>query len=282
MSDEAVERLRTRLRSEAGPGVRPAQTIEREKPSKVFRSGGRRGRIANFFKKGILTPAAVLAALLLIGGAWGLYALRRGEVGDLRRARVSLEKRIALELSGSLLVEAAGDHRTCAPHAVGAVGPVEMPESVKAYDPACAKLAQVASKGARGLALRSAHVCGFGGRRFAHLVYTRDAKSISLLVTARDERALKTGKVPSFDSAALGEQRFTQDQLALGAYQTAKHIVLVVSDLPESENAVLAESLAKPVVEHFQQAELSSSVSGVGDRSNGFNLGDLTAMLRRY
>jgi hypothetical protein len=65
-----------------------------------------------------------------------------------------------------------------------------------------------------------------------------------------------------------------------------KRIVLVVSDLPENENASVAEQLAPPVVEHFHNAELSStSQSGapsVEDRIGFLNLRDLSAKLIRY
>lgn len=106
-------------------------------------------------------------------------------------------------------------------------GPAEMPDSVREYDPACARLDKVAAKGAGGMALRSAHVCEFGDRKFAHLVYTRGVRLVSLLVTVRDCRALKSGAVPAFSGPALGPQRFTLEHIALGAYQTLKRIILV-------------------------------------------------------
>jgi len=244
LSDQAVENLRARIRLEsgldgggAGPGV----------------GTGRRNWFAGLFKTRLLAPAAVVAALaLLIGAAWSLYALRR-EVPTYQR--LSPEQVKALELSASLLAESAGDHRTCATYFVNATAPAEMPDSVREYDMACVKLDKIAAEGAKELLLRSAHICDFSDRKFAHLVYTRGACLVSLLVTVRDGRALKSGEVPPFNGLALGTQQFTHDHLALGAYQTAKRIVLVVSDLPENENTTLAERLARPVVEHLQNAE---------------------------
>jgi len=110
------------------------------------------------------------------------------------------------------------------------------------------------------LLLRAAHVCKFGDRKFAHLVYTRGGGPVSLLVTVRDGRALKSGSAPPFSGLSLGPQRFTLDHIALGAYQTLKRIVLVASDLPEDENAALAESLARPVVEHLRKAEAGAGL----------------------
>lgn len=245
MSDQAMESLRARLRSEA--------------TERMGNKTGWRNWFVRFFEMRSLIPAAIVAGLLfLIGGAWGLYVLRRGDINDRRTAALSPEHIKALELSASLIDETASDHRTCAPYFINATKPAEMPNSVREYDPACVRLDKVAAEGAMGLTLRAAHVCGHGERKFAHLVYTRDGQLISLLVTVRDSRALKAGEVPPFDGLALDAQRFTYDHLALGAYQTARHIVFVVSELPENENTALAERLAKPVINHLRSAELSS------------------------
>lgn len=157
-----------------------------------------------------------------------------------------------------------------------------MPDSVREYDSACVRLDKIAAEGAKGLLLRAAHVCGFGKRKFAHLVYTRDTVLISLLVTVRDGHALKAGEVPPFDGIALGVQRFTHDHVALGAYQTTKRVVLVVSELPEDENAALAERLAKPVVDHLRSAELSSVGLSAEERAGILNLRELMANLIRF
>src|SRR5262245_567448 len=105
---------------------------------------------------------------------------------------------------------------------------------------------------------------------FGHLLYTRGDRLVSLLVTVRDCRALKSGAVPPFSGLALGTQRFTHDHLALGAYQTSSRVVLVVSDLPENENAALAERLAKPVLEHLRSVE---SGTGLKERIGRGRLG---------
>jgi hypothetical protein len=244
MSDRAMESLRARIRSQAEAGAR--------------RPGDgkwRRGWFAGLFKVWLLTPAA---AAILLGAALGLFHLRRGESDDARR--LTPQRLEALELSGSLMVDSASSHRNCAAHFVNAAGPAEMPDSVKEYDPACAMLDKVAAEGAGGLSLRAAHVCVFGDRKFAHLVYTRGGGLVSLLVTVRDCRAMRSGAAPPFSGLSLGPQRFTLDHIALGAYQTLKRIVLVASDLSEDENAALTEKLARPVVEHLRKAEAGAGL----------------------
>jgi len=264
MSDLAMERLRERIRLEAGVGADSAPAgVSKGRPSK-----GRNGWFAGLFKIWLLTPAAMA---LLLSAALGLYIMRRDAANDAQRARrLSSEQINALELSGSLAAESAGVHRTCAAHFTGAggAGPAEMPDSVREYDPACARLEKIAAEGARGLLLRAAHVCKFGDRKFAHLVYTRGGGPVSLVVTVRDARALKSGTTPSFSGLTLGQQRFTLDHTAFGAYQTLKRIILVASDLPEDENASLAERLARPVVEHLRKAEAGADLEEKMERSN--------------
>ncbi|HKQ79720.1 MAG TPA: hypothetical protein VJ810_38860 [Blastocatellia bacterium] len=260
LSDQAMEKLRASLRAECGSDLVPAGTGG---------ATGRRNRFARLFKMRFLATAANAAALaLFIGAAWGLYILWRGGANH---QRLSSEQIKALELSASLVAESAGDHRFCAPYFVNATGPAEMPDSVREYDLACVRLDKIAAAGADELLLRSAHICDFKDRKFAHLVYTRGASLVSLLVTVRDCRALKSGAVPPFSGPALGAQQFTHDHLALGAYQTSKRIVLVVSDLPENENAALAEKLVRPVVEHLRNVESATGPKervGIG-RSRG-------------
>ena len=241
MSDRAMESLRARIRSEAEAGAGDGKW--------------RRGWFASLFKIWLLTPAAVA---LLLGAALGLYHLRRVESGDARL--LTPEQIEALELSGSLMADSASSHRNCAAHFINAAGPAEIPDSLREYDPACARLDKVAAEGAGGLSLRAAHVCEFGDRKFAHLVYTRGGGLVSLLVTVRDRRALKSGAPPPFSGMSLGPQRFTLDHITLGAYQTLKRIVLVASDLSEDENAALTERLARPVVEHLRKAEAGAGL----------------------
>ncbi len=276
MSDQTVERLRARLREEAG-------LREREKGS--MSATIRRGWLARLFETRFLMPVAVTAALaLFIAGAWSLYSLQQwgGEKIDDQQAVSGISERVeAPELSDALIGESVGDHVNCASHFINAAGPAEMPDSVRNYDSACVGLDKIAAAGAEGLLLRSAHVCGYGERKFAHLVYTRGERLISLLVTKRDGRALKIGETPPLDGSTARLQQIEQDRLALGAYQTNKRIVVVVSDLPEKDNQALAERLAKPVVAHLRGAELSSAAPKVKEQIGRLDPRELIASLIR-
>lgn len=228
LSEEAIERLRARLRAEAGA-------------ERVSDKTARWREIwARLFTPSLALPALAVSLLLLVFGAASFYLLRgSGQT---------------VKLSAALLDEAAHDHRFCAVKFINADG-ATMPTSVVNYDAALLGLEQVADSGAAGLQLRHAHVCQPGARRFAHLVYTKDAQLISLLVTQRDARALASGELPTDGATWTGLEQAARPQLALGAYQTARRVVLVVSDLPEAENKILTERLALPVVEHLRRAE---------------------------
>lgn len=244
ISEKAYDRLCARIRADAygeSPKDQEAASGSSELP----------GFVQRLLTSRLMSPVAAIAAVVLLSlGAWGIYQL--------------LKSGQPAELSAALFDESAGDHRTCAVKFINSIGPAVMPESVKKYNPAYAELETVAES--EGLQLRSAHLCGFGGRRFAHLVYTRNAQLISLLVTERDGRALKLGVVPTDDGSLKVMLRGSRDNLALGAYQTGRHIVLVVSDLSGAENEALAQRLAIPVAKHLLRVEkTSTALVSLGD-----------------
>src|SRR5262249_50708997 len=162
---QAMEKLRARLRSESGLGNGGA------------RAGvvaGRLNWVTGLFKARLLTPVSVVAAAgPFLCGALGFLGLLGGR-GQFSPPAFLQSK--PLEWSASLVAESAGDHRTCAPYFVDATGPAEMPDSVREYDQACARLDKIAAEGAKELRLRSAHICDFSDRKFAHLVYTSGAR----------------------------------------------------------------------------------------------------------
>jgi len=226
LSVEGSERLRARLRAN-------------EMPRSPF--------VSRFLPRRVpLAAAATIIFTLLLGATYGYFLLRQQRVS-------------AAELSPVLMREAAGDHNNCAPGYLHREGRTKMSEANIRYDPTCAELDQVAEAGAQGLRLRGVHVCSSGERRFAHLVYLRDQQLISLLVTERDGRAMERGVVPNDDGLRAGLQHAMSDHCTIGAYQTAKHVVLVVSELSEKENRELAERLAAPVCEYLRSAEKSTA-----------------------
>ncbi len=246
MSDEACERLRARLRTEALAPDSKNQT----------------NQWLNLFNLRFALPVAATAVVLIVTIFAVLPLLKsKSETAQPIETAQSPKSGSAPELSEVLVIEAASDHNKCASKFLHANKSAAMPDTV---EPDYVGLEKVAAVGAEGLRLHAAHVCAPDGRRFAHLVYTRDKALISLLVTNRDERALKVGNLPSTDDKLEGFQEINRENLSLGAFQTAKHIILVVSDLPKSENNKLALTLALPVVKHFRQLD-GQSIAGLPD-----------------
>jgi len=232
MGADGYARLRERLRAETRRGGMAGV----KKPSILTRLFSMRLRLA--------AGAAIIA--LVIGGAYNLSHLSQRSI-------------YAAELSSTFISQAIGDHDHCAAQFVDHEQPEGMDEAATKYDPAYADLDKIAETGAQGMRLHAAHICSFGGRNFAHLVYTRGSQLISLMVTERDARAMRQGVAPQDDGLRAGLQQALRDRYTVSAYQTAKHVVLVVSSLPGTENRTLAERVAAPICERLRRVEVNSS-----------------------
>ena len=235
MSEEAQVRLRACLQAEVG------QQAEKVLPFPARSASAGRGSFNKF-----ALPLA--AALLLTVGLLSFYLIKSS-------GQNSPQSLALLELSQAVMDEAAGDHRMCAGHFAGVQAAAITPDWMKEKYPAYAQLAETAAAGASGLQLNAVHVCSFKQRKFAHLVYSQAGKLISLLVTPRDEQALRAGRVPADDGLAAGLQHALSSTYQVSAYQTAKYVVLVVSELSEAENNAFAARLAEPVSAHLRRIE---------------------------
>jgi len=226
LSEEAKERLRHRLREEASRSLKARSAI---------------GSLLHRIFSPRLPPALAASALLVAGY---LY------FGSHSSPRVQ-----AAELSERLMQEAAEEHNDCAFHYKDGPEPEAMNPNAVAYNPIFAGLDQVAKRHTRGMKLRLAHFCNIVGRNFVHLGFTNGDEMVSLLITERDTKAMKNGVAPTDDGLRAGLQGALQGKYRVAAYQTSKHIVLVVSEFSEAQTKELAESLAAPVSEHLRRLE---------------------------
>lgn len=243
-SAAAGARLRECLRAETADVLPQAETVA---------AAGQTVHRASFFSRllasvsGVwsgsrfpLPVAAAVMALLAFGLGIFLFQPRSAS---------------AAQLSQSLWHEVVNDHDYCSPHFRHEETPLIKEDVLQAYNPAYVGLDRIAEVGAQGLRLRTVHICGFANRRFAHLVYTREDELISLLVTERNSPAMKNGVVPADNGLAAGLQSAIQEGFSASAYQTQKHIVLVVTKLSEPETKMLAEKIALPVSNHLRHLE---------------------------
>lgn len=243
LSDEAANRMRTRLREAA-----LADT------TRAARRASGPSAFQRFFSQvfAMPLPLTVAAGILIVVGLAYTFSVFGPTVA------------YASELSPTFIAQAAGDHDYCAVQFARRTEPVNDVDNAQNYDAnkTFLKLHEAAASYAQGLTLHAAHVCGFGGRDFAHLVYTRgDGQMISLLVGRRDAQAIKGGRVPSDDGLRAGLQSALHNQYTVSAYQTSRNIVLIVSQLSGAENDALAARLAQPVSAHVRQIEAGQAAA---------------------
>lgn len=253
MSEDAQARLRECLRAEAeaGPLVqatpdRLPRVVQPRAWANIWPRNWPSVRL-DWLAPNFAIPAFVTAVFLLALGLVGLYAYKR----SVQPAS------LFAQLSETVMAEAAGDHQTCALKVAGSQTAATTPAWMKEKYPAYAGLVEAAAAGAQGMQLKSVHVCSFKARKFGHLVYAQNDKVVSLLVTPRDAACLRNGQVPADDGVPAGLQHALSAAFQVSAYQTAKYVVLVVSDLPEKENEQLAQRIAGPVSAHLRQIENS-------------------------
>jgi hypothetical protein len=224
MNAEAHARLLERLRAEAAPAVATDNWLVWFKRPLVWRVA--------------LASAAGLACFMFLS-----WMLTRRDVTQVSAAA----------LSPAVLEQAAKEHELCSHYYASSPEPSGMAASAVAYDAAYAGLDRIAKLRAAGMQLHAAHKCNLVGRNFAHLLFSRDKDLISVLVTERDATAMNGGVVPNDDGIQAGLQQGGHAGCTIHAYQSKRHVVLMVSKLDAAQNQVLAESLAAPISEHLRK-----------------------------
>jgi hypothetical protein len=153
---------------------------------------------------------------------------------------------LLLVLSGgsslSAMARAAiGDHENCAVTFRLPELPMSLAEGASRYDREYLRLQDTPPDELRGptgpIRVVDRHVCGFGGRRFAHIVLQYDGHLVSLLVADDEEAHRNEGPAPLRGLHGLLIVSFT----------TPGHRAFVISDLAGSQLNQLASILAQSV-----------------------------------
>ncbi len=216
-------RIQQRLRAEMAQAEFP---ITKEKEAGFF---------SRFFAFAPM-PRFAFAALLLCVMVGAFYFFQQRNV-------------YAAEISPNLWNETAADHDHCSAQWLKEQGhPNELMGADK-LDVALKNLPQLSHHESLGLTLHHAHVCAQAGREFAHLVYSNGNDLVSLFITQRNEKALKSGNIPSDDGVTAGVQEAlsVKGKFHVSAVQTAKYIVLIASPFTGSKHKALVETLAVPI-----------------------------------
>ena len=156
--------------------------------------------------------------------------------------------------------EAVGDHENCALHFRLKEEPITLDSAAKKFGAFNKDLDKTVKSALRGevsgageankereeLEILEAHSCVFEGRRFAHVVLRKGKKTISVLVADTDSFADAGGETIASELI---------ENLQVARFSAAHHVVFVVSDLSERENAAIAELIAPAVNRHIEQAK---------------------------
>ena len=216
------------------------------------------------------TWLALAACLLLVLGL-GLVVVRKRLVTPKVPSEVAVSRPKANDLpelnpgipvsivKTELARSAVGDHRDCAIKFRLAEKPIDLEVAGQKYDPVYINLtkAVLSQEGVAPLGAQfvEAHSCVFEGRRFAHIVLKYHGQVVSFLVTdIEPTKGLQPESVQrSVDPQVITCSEF--DGYKVSCFETARHVVFVVSDLPEGDNLALARALAPSVFAHIIRTE---------------------------
>jgi len=220
------------------------------------------------------TSWLALAACLLLAAGFGLMVIRQRMLERPRQPgtpEVAGRQPTPNNASGlnpgipvsivktELARDAAGDHRDCAVHFRLAEKPIDLEVAGRKYDPVYVNLtkAVLSEQGEvpLGAEFVEAHSCVFQGRRFAHIIMRYHGRLVSFLVTeiGDSNEARANAALASQGVQVIACSQF--DGYQVSCFQTARHAIFVVSDLPEGDNLALARALAPSVFAHITRAE---------------------------
>ena len=217
------------------------------------------------------TTWVALAACLLLAMGLGLVVFRKRLVESKAPGQIAVSKPTTNDspelnpgipvsiVKSELARSAVGDHRDCAIKFRLAEKPIDLEVAGQEYDPVYTNLtkAVLSQQGAAPLDAQfvEAHSCVFEGRRFAHIVLKYHGQVVSFLVT---ELEPTKGVQPESVQRAAEPQVITCSQFdgyKVSCFETARHAVFIVSDLPEGDNLALARALAPSVFAHIMRTE---------------------------
>lgn len=212
-----------------------------------------------------------LAACLLLAMGLGLVVVRKWLVESKAPGEIAVSKpkpNDSPELNPGIPVSivktelaksAVGDHRDCAIKFRLAEKPIDLEVAGQKYDPVYINLtkAVLSQQGALppDAQFVEAHSCVFEGKRFAHIVLKYHGRLVSFLVTDIEPtkgvqpKSVRRGAEPQVITCS------EFDGYKVSCFETARHAVFIVSDLPEGDNLALARALAPSVFAHIMRTE---------------------------
>ena len=186
--------------------------------------------------------------VLMLGTSAGIaYQLGHLRLTDAsRRAYIeSVSERLAAILRPGLK-----DHIHCAIHRGIPKTPNSLAQSVQELGPEYKGLIPVVQKAApRGFVLSTGHQCRYQGRQFVHLALTNGSQVLSLVIAGKTPGESFTAGVaaPALSEAGTPFYAASAQKYAISAFETDRHLIYTVSDLPAAENMRVMVALAPGV-----------------------------------
>jgi len=158
--------------------------------------------------------------------------------------------------TGALARAAVGDHRNCALQFRLAEKPTSLEDAARRYGASYRVLESqppndvMTAAGPAHVVER--HACVYGGRRFAHIVFTYRGERVSLLVTAVDGAvtlALPGETLPHLTSPSR------LDGMSVVSFRAPRQMVFFTGDVVENDLVKLADAVAEPLYRGLAASE---------------------------
>jgi len=186
----------------------------------------------------------VAAAVLVSLGAGIAYQL-----GHLRMTTGSQESYIA-SVSGrvaNVMKVGLGDHVHCAVFRKFPTNPPTFEEMVEKLGPDYEGiLPLVKDRAPADFRIVMAHRCSYHGRKFVHLALRSDSKLLSLVISLKrdGESFTKENLAPVLSESGIPMFQAGVQRFEIAGFESQKHLVYVVSDLPGPKNMEILTALA--------------------------------------
>jgi hypothetical protein len=209
--------------------------------------------------KMILASAfAVLILTIAFGLIWQKPVIQTANLNpnEANKTNINLSNE-SLKVEQATFIEARkdaiDDHKYCALKFSLKELPISLEEAAEKYGKVNKNLDEAVIKPMHEVfggkaKFHEAHSCIINGRRFAHVVIEYQGKIISILLTKRED-----GNTTN-DSDAISCQ--SAQNLRVACFESGKYSVFVVSDLPESDNLLVARTISSSVKKHVTRSEI--------------------------
>ncbi|MFV0388375.1 MAG: anti-sigma factor family protein [Pyrinomonadaceae bacterium] len=176
---------------------------------------------------------------LMLFTAFGVYVFQNA---NLLRG-VSESSSLQPRSSSDLLNLVIGDHEYCAVNGSSGNDSRPITDAAPEYAGLSEVVSPIVEKAMTASKMLTAHACKFRGKEFAHFVYQKDGKLLSVLVTKANE-----------NSSQAYEQAVALDgaDYKVARIDAGNKAVFVVSDLDSGGNLGIAKQLEPSIKKRFQ------------------------------